>query len=346
MVFQFILWYGLQKSCEIGLIDPGHGDDVEKVWVWFSKSKKVVTQVKMNVHNGYFVKKRDQGLEIDNASGRPVLHIGKSSHGTYSTNCFKCDVPFWAGWGLPLPLFCCQGAGGGPVEVDLRLGCPFWDDAHDSRDRNYILSNSTAVSMRDFTPEERGRLKPGDLLPFKCTTDECDKDSNYWRSPASSSCYGVSCLKDNDCLDPERPICGGILGQPGPCGPRREYGAGCTFDFTCKSNNCFKDLLWITGTCQCVDCRGSGCGSCPAGEECYDTSPVEANKCAIVGSKLRGECFTDSKCLDLYGNEFPICEDGRCIPKKPIGESCTYNGTCDSGKCFKNGGVTGYCNAT
>jgi hypothetical protein len=113
MVFQFVLWYGLQKSCESGLIDKGHGDDVEKVWVWFSKSKKVVTQVKMNVHNGYFVKKRDQGLEIDNASSHPVLHIGKSSHGTYSTNCFKCDVPFWAGLGLPLPLFCCQGAGGG-----------------------------------------------------------------------------------------------------------------------------------------------------------------------------------------------------------------------------------------
>jgi hypothetical protein len=109
---------------------------------------------------------------------------------------------------------------------------------------------------------------------------------------------GTACCTDDDCPSRDRPICdNNILSNPTfTCVPKQANGEPCTYSSTCES------------------------GICMAGIQCV-------------------ECVDDSDCAGKSGR--PICDTNifsgtqTCIPKKQIGESCTYDSTCASGNCYK-----------
>jgi len=113
------------------------------------------------------------------------------------------------------------------------------------------------------------------------------------------------CETDDDCetISGARPICDNNLFQSTyTCIPKREIGARCTYDSTCASGNCMA-YIGISGTCQCSECRGSGCGGCASGMECYDLSIYEPNECLHINTK-----FGNGKPCD----NSHMCQSGCC----------------------------------
>lgn len=154
VVYQYGLWYGKQRSCFLGF--GAHGDDNEYVQVWVSASSGAVVKVRFNQHNGYYFKARGSSLQLV-ASTRPVVYIGKNSHGAYH---FGCDGKFWTGGAK------CVG------------GCTYWDDFRNSAKQRYILTSGRLV--RDPSPRE-----------IACDVAECTPGHSNKRAVIKNgACYG------------------------------------------------------------------------------------------------------------------------------------------------------------
>jgi len=150
-VFKYNLWYGKQLTC---FLNFGRGtNDNEYVEVWLKGG--AIAWVGYYQHNGLYyrrVKSNGSGM----AGNRPVVHIGKNSHGAYH----------WGCTGNPFSRNFCTG------------GCAYWDDFRNSRKGRYVLDQP--VLYVDPTPRA-----------IDCNAPVCTKGHSKLRLPANSACYGV-----------------------------------------------------------------------------------------------------------------------------------------------------------
>lgn len=159
-VYQYNLWYGLQKGCVIQWISfdgERHDDDNEYVQVWVRNGN--VEKVRYNQHNGYYFRNVGDGAEMKGK--RPVIYIGKKAHGAYHRGC--TGNPFRGGTRK------CLGFSG--------FSCMYWED-YRNPDGRYDLDRGTLIE--DPSPRD-----------IDCNPGECRKGHSYSRKPKDSSCYGV-----------------------------------------------------------------------------------------------------------------------------------------------------------
>ena len=106
-VYSYWLWYGKQKPC-IDFFDEGHGNDWEHVSVHVN-SDGTVASVVFHQHNGHYTRRWGK---FERVGIRPVVYIGKVSHGSYHAFCKgKCN------------LF------GGCTGINFCVGgCGYWED--------------------------------------------------------------------------------------------------------------------------------------------------------------------------------------------------------------------------
>jgi len=150
-VFKYNLWYGKQRSC---FLNFGSGtNDNEYVEVWLKGG--AIDRVGYYQHNGLYyrrVKSNGSGM----AGNRPVVHIGKNSHGAYH----------WGCTGNPFSKNFCTG------------GCAYWDDFRNSRKGRYVLDQP--VLYVDPTPRA-----------IDCNAPVCTKGHSKLPKVKNSACYGV-----------------------------------------------------------------------------------------------------------------------------------------------------------
>ena len=127
IVFQFMTWYGKQRACfDIGFFRAGdHGDDYERVVVWYSRRLQRVTKVKYHQHSGWYIVTVEQGAPIEH--GRPVVYVGKINHGAYH---FPCEMYSLTKRKYPMDGSVCLGT------------CLYWDDLRDANGTRFVLKDS------------------------------------------------------------------------------------------------------------------------------------------------------------------------------------------------------------
>lgn len=166
-VYQYNLWYGLQKGCGLhGLTGGRHGDDNEYVQVWVRTSDRSVDKVRYNQHNGYYFRSVGGGAEMNGK--RVVVYIGKIAHGAYHRGC--TGNPFRGGtrkclginWALALTF----------------TNCAYWEDYRNPKGK-YDLDQGQLID--DPSPRE-----------IDCNPGVCRPGHSYSRAVKDSSCYGVN----------------------------------------------------------------------------------------------------------------------------------------------------------
>lgn len=164
-VYQYSLWYGLQKECFnlTSMVGFGkHGDDNEYVQVWVKGKTGPVAKVRYNQHNGFYFRDAGKGAEVQGK--RAVVHIGKVAHGAYHRGC--TGGSFWNAFKPSSGTEFCAG------------GCGYWDDFRNSRKSKYVLDNGKL--HEDPSPRD-----------IDCDAPSCDSRHSSWRSPMSASCFGL-----------------------------------------------------------------------------------------------------------------------------------------------------------
>lgn len=119
--------------------------------------------MRYNQHNGYYFKNPwESGVEMEGS--RPVVYIGKVSHGAYHTG---CNASNWL-----------VGISTGRIGFCLG-GCGYWDDFRSTRQGKFRLEKATLV--KDPSP----RL-------VDCNPGKCRQGHVASRGLAHSSCFGVN----------------------------------------------------------------------------------------------------------------------------------------------------------
>ena len=304
IVFQFVTWYGKQPSCfDIGVWETGnHGDDYERVLVWYSRRHERVTKVKYHQHSGWYIVTVDQGAPVEN--GRPVIYVGKNSHGAYHFGCKFYSKNIAGIFELVTDAF------GVPVRK-CAGSCGYWDDYRDVRNTHYILRDSTLEYRKG-----RERANPDNKEDaIQCQYEwDCDPDHGRHPSVTGASSKKRACefydyikqQKGGLCPSTMDSNCDGSLkcGRNGdgkyiccedttPFWNGREYchgtlnnGDRCTVDKQCKSGACGRESAG--GNAPKVCCHSGKvtrswgydyCTDMPKGTRCYTDGMCASGDC-------------------------------------------------------------------
>lgn len=127
-------------------------------------------------------------------------------------------------------------------------------------------------------------------------------------------CGSLPCTKKEQCAS-DAPLCN-VLNRK--CVAARKLGQFCLVGSNCISGSC-------SGVCQCAECKGSGCGGCPAGKECVGRGWLP-NVCSAFMKKEKRkksarcsssrQCTTSCCSFSLTGTD--TCKDKAflrtCLP--------------------------------
>ncbi len=152
-VYQYNLWFGLQKPC--GFMLPAKWNGSTYVQVWTNSTDGKVEKVRYGQHEGYYFRRVGSGVEL--LGNRTIVYIGQYSHGAFHQSCSP-EV-------LKTGTKRCSG------------GCGIWEDFRRPGD-NFRLDRGTLVQK-------------GLEADVDCNPAECRPGNAYQRSTTNSSCYGI-----------------------------------------------------------------------------------------------------------------------------------------------------------
>jgi len=210
----------------------------------------------------------------------------------------------------------------------------------------YLTAGFT-VLMQDsrMTFDEAGA--DGCLSAYRAALSACtDQDLERQINVACKDIFrgnvpmGGSCASDNHCLRPATgyAVCwSGVCSQTAenPNGPWLEtthLTAGQACNGTCSGSSCngtawcwTEDGLYCeSGFCAAVPTIGQPC----AGNYCEDSGHCQSGMC--VADEAAGPCTSDYDCL---ATSYCTGTPQACTPRKPNGDSCSYERECLGGQC-------------
>jgi|GEM_PF-2135627 len=199
------------------------------------------------------------------------------------------------------------------------------------------------------------RLGTNRCLPYRSSSvgDKCvkNKECKSNKCQGNGSSRACVCGRDADCG--RNKFCNNRLGK-NRCLAYRTIAVGqsCSKNKECKSNKCQGSGKNRACVCNSDNDCGSNkyCNkrlgknrclayrSTPVGKSCTKNKECKSNKCQGSGSKRACVCGRDSDCgSGQYCNK--RLGANRCLAKasKSVGQKCSKNGECKSGKCQGSG---------
>jgi len=158
--------------------------------------------------------------------------------------------------------------------------------------------------------------------PIDACPDILFADGSSWTLAEVASC--TEDWKTHSCdalMTDQGPACSQVPGA-------RPFGEKCVFDAQCQAGRCIGGVVPnyqpTCGVCGDVAPSHGACSEtrvCPAGQSC------EAGTCADLPTPVAVE----TRCYAIECPEEQTCNQGKCVPRRALGEACSRETKCQAG---------------